>query len=133
MLDTAGIAISTAEEQYEGPPTLAFDGDNFLVAWTAADTDHVPINYGIYGARVTQAGVALDTARIAISTRTYYQEHPALAFDGENFLVVWQDQRSGSDGIYGARVTPAGAVLDTAGIAISAAADSQSTPALAWF
>jgi len=133
VLDTAGIAISTAEEQYEGPPTLAFDGDNFLVAWTAADTDHVPINYGIYGARVTQAGVALDTARIAISTRTYYQEHPALAFDGENFLVVWQDQRSGSDDIYGARVTPAGAVLDTAGIAISAAADSQSTPALAWF
>jgi hypothetical protein len=47
--------------------------------------------------------------------------------------VVWQDQRSGSDDIYGARVTPAGAVLDTAGIAISAAADSQSTPALAWF
>lgn len=40
-----------------------------------------------------------------------------MAFDGANFLVVWQDFRSGKHyGIYAARVTPAGKVLDAEGL-----------------
>ena len=131
VLDPAGIAISTARD-YQWSTTLAFDGENFLVAWAAVDIFHIPMDRGIYGARVTPTGVVLDTARIAISTTTGYQESPALAFDGTNFLVTWQDQRSGSDDIYGARVTRAGLVLDTAGIAISTGTDSQLCPTLAF-
>ena len=56
-----------------------------------------------------------------------------MAFDGTNFLVVWQDGRSGSDfDIYGARVSRAGAVLDGAGIPISTAANDQVDPAVAF-
>ncbi len=124
VLDTAGFAISTATRGYD--PVLAFDGENFLVVWhdygTASD---------IYAARVTPAGVVLDTAGFTISTAANSQTYPALAFDGENTLVVWQDGRSGSD-IYGARVTPAGVVLDTAGFAISTATNSGYVPALAF-
>jgi len=130
VLDPSGIAISTAASN-QCYPALAFDGTNFLVVWQESRSGES--GYDIYGARVTPAGVVLDTSSIAISTTANDQWYPALAFDGTNFLVVWQESDSGSsDDIYGARVTPAGVVLDTSGIAISTAANSQSDPALAF-
>ena len=128
VLDTAGVAISTATND-QSYPALAFDGENFLVAW--ADY-RISSSWDIYGARVSRDGIVLDPTDIAISTATGTQSHPVLACDGENCLVVWADRRSGSSDIYGARMTPTGAVLDTAGIAISTAADNQYFPALAF-
>src|SRR5215210_1501564 len=66
------------------------------------------------------------------------QLKPSIAFDGTNYLVVWQDGRS--DGppadngyeIYGARVSQAGTVLDPVGIAISTATSSQYAPSVAF-
>ncbi len=54
----------------------------------------------------------------------YDQASPAVAYDGTNFLVVWQDFRDGgsSSDIYGTRVSGTGAVLDSCGFAISTAA-----------
>jgi len=126
-LDTSGIPVSTAaSDQYD--PAIAFDGTNFLVVWRDERGGE-----DIYGARVTQSGVVLDSAGLAITTAAYEQANPTLAFDTANFLVVWADQRNvtGFD-IYGTRVTPAGRVLDTSGIAISTAAKGQYTPALAF-
>lgn len=57
-------------------------------------------------------------------------DSPALGFDGTNYLVVWVDGRFDIGDIYGARVTPAGTVLDTR--AISSATDQQCSPALAF-
>ncbi|MEO0081999.1 MAG: hypothetical protein ABIL25_06885, partial [candidate division WOR-3 bacterium] len=129
VLDPQGFAISTAAD-WQFYPVLAFSGTNFLVVW---QDDRSGSGYDIYGAHVTPSGTVLDPAGIAISTAAYGQQAPALAFDGTNFLVVWQDNRSGSNwDIYGARVTPSGTVLDPAGIAISTAANSQSAPALAF-
>jgi hypothetical protein len=62
----------------------------------------------------------LDCAGIPISTAASGQEYPSVAYDGANYLVVWDDHRSG---ICGARVSPAGSVLDPAGIPISALTD----------
>jgi hypothetical protein len=129
VLDPSGIAISTAA-YCQRRPAVAFDGANCLVVWEddrSADTSH------IYGARVSQAGTVLDPTGIAISTAAYGQSFPAVAFDGTNFLVVWQDWRSGVDSdIYGARVTQAGVVRETSGIGISRAADYQLYPAVAF-
>ncbi len=127
MLDPNGIAISTAADG-QWSPGLAFDGTDFLVVW--GDRRSGPCD--IYGTRVTPAGVVLDSSGIAISTAADDQWSPALAFDGTNFLVVWQDSRSGSHDIYGTRVTPGGVVLDTLGIAVSTAAKNQRDPALAF-
>jgi len=124
VLDTSGFVITrAAREQFT--PALAFDGANFLVVWE----DHRSGYSNIYGARVTPAGAVLDPQGIAISDTAANQMYPVLAFDGENFLVTWEDWRSDSD-IYGARVTPGGAVLDTDGIVISQASDRQYSPAL---
>ena len=85
-------------------------------------------------ARVSAEGSLLQTA-IPISTATGHQSYPAVAAQSGAspfYLVVWQDQRSDTGDIYGARVSQAGALLDPAGIAISAASHGQMYPAVAF-
>jgi hypothetical protein len=55
-----------------------------------------------------------------------------VAFNGTNFLIVWQNQPANqSAGIFGARVTPAGALLDLSGFAISTAPRILTAPHVA--
>jgi hypothetical protein len=60
------------------------------------------------------------------------RDHSAVAFDGTNFLVVWQDMRGETIDIFGTRVSPEGAVLDPTGIPVSTAAGDQDAPSIAW-
>ena len=116
VLDGAGIPISTAAND-QSAPAVAFDGTNFLVVWQDGRSG---TNSDIYGARVSRAGAVLDGTGIPISTAANDQYAPAVAFDGTNYLVVWQDRRSGTTyDIYGARVSRAGVVREPAGFAIS--------------
>ena len=128
ILDGTGIPISVATRD-QNAPAVAFDGTNYLVVWvdgrsgTATD---------IYGSRVTKAGSVLDTTGIPISVATRNQITPAVAFDGTNYFVVWQDFRAGVDpSIYGTRVTTTGTVLSGAGTPLSTNIDAV-TPALAF-
>ena len=128
VLEPAGFALSAAANS-EREPAVAFDGTNYLVVWTDHRGGEVP---DIYGQRVTPAGGLLDPA-FPVSAANRDQSAPEVAFDGTNYLVVWQDLRSGTDSdIYGARVSPAGAVLDTVGFPIATAADEQTEPAVAF-
>ncbi len=83
---------------------------------------------------MSAAGGVLDPAGIAISTAANNQSTAAVAWNGTDFLVVWQDERPGASNydIYGSRVSVTGTVLDPAGIPISTAANYQAGPALAW-
>jgi hypothetical protein len=128
VLDPDGIAISTAlNTQYV--PVVTSNGDDFFVAWQDA-------RYGtrdIVGARVSSEGVVRDTTGILIAVAGNQQEYPAVAFDGTNYFVVWQDSRSGGiPDIYGCRVSTAGVALDTSGILISNASGSQKLPSVAF-
>ncbi len=129
VLDSVGFVISDAPYgQYS--PALAFDGADFLVAWRdyRGGRDY----YGLYGTRVTPQGAVLDSAGIYLSQAADYRCPPALAFDGANFFVAWEDWRSGSDyDVYGTRVTPEGTVLDSAGVVISHVANRQYAPRVA--
>ncbi|MEO0067797.1 MAG: hypothetical protein ABIK23_01530 [candidate division WOR-3 bacterium] len=128
VLDSAGIPISTAENN-QTDPAVAFDGTNYLVVWSDSRSG----NSDIYGARVTPAGVVLDSAGIPISTAANFQGYPAVAFSGTNYFVAWHDNRRGTwSDVYGARVAPDGTVLDPSGISISAAANTQAHPAVAF-
>jgi hypothetical protein len=109
---------------------VTHDGTNFLVVWQDRRST---TNYDIYGARVSTAGTILDTSGIPISIAANDQAAPAVASNGTNSLVVWQDTRSGgSSDIYGARVNSTGTVLNTSGILISTAANAQQSPAVAY-
>ncbi|MEO0070349.1 MAG: hypothetical protein ABIK18_06120, partial [candidate division WOR-3 bacterium] len=129
VLDSAGIPISTILS-YKSSPAVAFDGTNYLVVWE--EYGGGTASYDIYGARVSQNGTVLDPNGIPISTAVNEQRFPAVAFDGTKFLVVWQDKRSGSWDIYGARVSRYGTIFDTLGIPISTAVNEQGSPAVAF-
>jgi hypothetical protein len=122
VLDPSGLLISTAPGN-QGRPMLAHDGMNFLVVWHESRSD---TGYDVYGARVRSDGTVLDSSGIPIATAIGNQFYPSVAFNGTNFLVVWNESVSGSsDNIYGARVSSAGAVLDPSGILISTTPSSD--------
>ena len=115
------------------PPTgsqaglaVGFDGTNHLVVWSDARGG---TGQDLYGARVSKAGVVLGSAPIVISAASGDEVAAAVAFDGTNYLVVWQDSR-GSTGrdIYGARVSPDGTVLDPGGSRSARRSSTRSSP-----
>ena len=118
VLDTREIVISNAPGS-KGKPSIASDGTNYLAVW---ENEHNG-NSNIYGARISQSGIVLDSGCIAISTIPDLGRNPSVAFDGTNYLVVWRNESLYQ--LYGARVTPAGEVLDPGGIAFPTASDCQ--------
>jgi hypothetical protein len=129
VLDPDGILLAYS---YNSPtqqsPVAAFDGTNYLAVWQD-DRDQYP---DIYAARVTSDGTILDPEGILVGTGFQYGSTPAVAFDGTNFLVVWSAWSGMDCDIYGARVTPAGVVLDPAGIPIAASQYFETDPDLAF-
>lgn len=127
VLDSEGILVTRAARE-QMVPALGFDGVNYLVVWE----DHRGGYSDIYGARIAPGGIVLDPSGFVVSQAEDDQWYPALGFDGENFLVVWQDYRNDPNApdIYGARVTPAGVLLDTNGFAVTQAPDRQYAPGL---
>jgi hypothetical protein len=129
VLDPEAIHISRAGNS-QRRPVLAFAGENYLVAWQ--DRRNGPDN-DIYCARVDRNGQVLDSAGLPVCVMANAQERPAIAFDGTNCLVIWQDmRRDDSADIYAARIDQSGNVLDPGGFAVSARGDSQQAPAVAF-
>jgi hypothetical protein len=131
--------VETANEQLS--PAVGSNGDGFLVVW--ADSRNQELGQGylgvvtdIYGVRLDGAGRVLDPAGIPIARAPMGQSFPALASDGDRYLVVWTDGRAG-DGpahIYGTFVTRDGAVTDPSGFQISdgAPGENELRPSVAW-
>lgn len=127
LLDT--IPIQLTPGQYpQCPPEIAFDGTNFFVVWQ--DARHGWDNVDIYGARVTQDGVLLDTNGIPLCTASSCQYAPQIKFDGQNYCVIWEDWRNGDyTDIYGCYMNPAGTVIEE--FLVSDQPNLQLEPALA--
>ena len=114
------VIIPSGQEEHS--PSVAASSSGYLVVWQ----DQRNGNADIYGARVTTAGVVSDPAGLPISTAANDQASPSVAASSSGYLVVWRDERGGSDlDIYGTRVTTAGVVSDLDGIAISTNAASS--------
>ncbi|HTW92052.1 MAG TPA: hypothetical protein VMH22_10130 [bacterium] len=119
VLDPVGFPVNDAPGNKQSLAT-GFGDSLYLVAW--ADYRSVDGSTDIWCARVDSNGTVLDSAGIVVCAATGYQDQPDISFDGQNFLVVWQDYRSGmTDNIYAARVSPAGVVLDPGGFVVAAA------------
>lgn len=112
VLDPGGIVISNADI-HQSLPKVIFDGNNYFIVWMDW-RNYGTTEWDIFGARVTPQGVVLDPGGIPICTAPYDQGYPSVAYDGEDYIVLWEDYRSQETcDIYGARITTNGVVLDT--------------------
>jgi len=114
---------------------VAFDGTRFLVVWqTRREGD--PERWDVFGCFVSPAGAT--TAPFQISQSTSASHNPlCLAFDGSNYLVVWnRDIGSGYPeptdwDVYGRLVSPAG-TFPSAEFGMLTASGSQALPTVAF-
>jgi len=117
VLDPAGIPIFT---YYPGAysPEVSFDGTNYLVSWIDVRNGHSDV----FGRRVTTGGDVLDPPEgIAIAVDSTSEQVVVQVSGAGNNLVVYRIARANGDSLdlFGARVTPAGQVLDSLGLPIA--------------
>ena len=130
--DTNDILVSKSGSE-QSSPAVAFNGTNYLVVWQD-ERNFMTNSTDILGTRVSAAGSVLDLHGINICTQLAAQQHPSVGASGGVFLVAWEDSRNlAFDGvdIYATRVDGTGAVLDPAGLALSATPNNKSAPSVA--
>ncbi|HVL34003.1 MAG TPA: hypothetical protein VM600_10550 [Actinomycetota bacterium] len=130
-------AILSLDAAVESPPfsilpggtevDAGSDGNRFIVV-ASFSRDGAPAN--IEGAFVSTTGSAGTPFTISTGSRDEIQ--PRVTWSHPVFFVAWSDRRNstGTYDVYGARISAAGSVLDTSGIAIARRDRQQWTPAL---
>ena len=86
----------------------------------------------IYAARLDASGNVIDQHPIVVSQGSYNQGKPQVAWNGQNWLVVWVQELENNYPFFeirGVRISSAGAVLDATPITISPAMQNLSFPA----
>ncbi|MBI3621448.1 MAG: hypothetical protein HY208_04595 [Nitrospirae bacterium] len=99
------VNIDTSDGLDDRAPAAAFDGTNFMTVYeeTVTSTDH-----DLIGAVANEGGSVLGY--VLIETSPNDDRAPAVAFDGTNYLVVYQETAGAEHNIMGIFVSPAGAV-----------------------
>lgn len=125
VLDPDGFFVTRTRSRHEDYPCLTYGGGQFFAAWHDSTGDN------LMGGRIDTAGHSLDTLGITISNAQSGQRLPNVAFDGTDYFVAWEDERSDIGDIYCARVSTSGAVLHPQGLPVAVAPWRQSYPAVA--
>ncbi len=108
-----------------------FDGTNYLLVWQLGTPNN---GCKIQGQFVSQTGTLVgsnfDIRPVGMATGVD-QIYPAVKFNGTNYLVVWDDDRTGSRDIYGQLVGTDGSMVGS-DFPISTAGNDQMLVDLAW-
>jgi hypothetical protein len=110
---------------HDTSPQVASDGTNFLVVY---DETVTAANHDVIGAFVNQGGGVLSYVNIETSAND--DRIPRVAFDGTNYLVVYQEDNGADHDVMGLFVSPGGAV--GAPFAIDNSAGDDLAPAVAF-
>ena len=91
-------------------PSIAMDADgDFVVVWQSNAQEGLASGYGVYGKRYNSSGVAQGTEFLVNTFTSGAQRSASVAMDRDgDFVVVWQSQDGGGDGIYGQRYNATG-------------------------
>lgn len=127
VLDGSGVQVSISAKN-EFVPDVAFNGTKYLVVWeyqfNGSDDD-------VYSSLVTAAGLPQGGGSI-VANPSARQRDPAVASDGSGWFVVWEDNQSGANDIYGSLINSSGNPPDFTGSPICTVADDQSDAAIAF-
>lgn len=126
----------TAAATDESAVAVASSGAGYLVVWEDLRDEGVS-HSDIYGQLVSATGVLVgDDFRISGPLATAEEKAPAVAWNGSEYLVVWEDTRNTAErqtDIYGRRVSAAGVALESDfRITGAGALGSEDSPAVAW-
>ncbi|GEL73251.1 Ig-like domain-containing protein [Myxococcus virescens] len=127
---TYGTNLTPSVSGGQTDPAIAFNGTDYLVAWTDYRNSSTT-RYDIYAARVSRTGTVSAVGGFVLSNASGSQAAPAVASAGRDWLVVWHDERSAGQDIYGTRVSAAGAVMEPSGLAIATTSTAQRNPTVA--
>jgi hypothetical protein len=125
-LDATARAVSSAVFAQSSPAVTTSAG-NFFAVW---NDSRGGVDRDIFGARVTSAGVVLDTGGKPITTATGDQLVPDIATNGTVSLVAWEDRRNGNFDIFGALVDNVTGNVLVPDLVICSAAGDQGRPAI---
>lgn len=118
VLDTIGKPLLTNTTTKLQHPSISYGGGEYLISFT--DRRGNPFKYAIdddiYVSRVDIAGNTIDSSGIPLTLSTQHQRMPAVGFDGENHLVVWEDERGEDIDLYGALIDTSGNILTPPGV-----------------
>jgi hypothetical protein len=130
VLDPLGIDISIGANA-QTVSDAAFDGTNTFVVWY--DNREVAPGLQLYGGRVGPEGQVLDGTGIPLSDGDQVSAS-SVAFDGDNFLVVWSEMREdrGEQAIRAARVNRSGVLLGRFDIAVAGPDQRVGEPGVAF-
>jgi MYXO-CTERM domain-containing protein len=116
-VSSAGAVVAVtgdvlADGVYRSQLAAAGDGSSYYAVY---------LEDVVRGGRLGPTLAKLDPSSVLIAAAANAQRYPASAYNGTSWLVVWEDGRDGQPRTYGTRVSPAGLVLDPAGIPIGPA------------
>ncbi len=111
-IDAAGHRSRAAMAMSDGHIAITVDEHTLVGSRYPAVLD--PIIYSEQGVGDNVAGPAYGQ-----------QTNPAIASDGESYLIVWEDSRTEIPRIFGARVSHDGLVLDPVGFPISGSTSAK--------
>jgi hypothetical protein len=122
QLLTSGASLALSGSNFSiastgGQPSIASNGGDYAIAYSSSPFSSAN---EAYLAALTTAGSS-QFAPERMSNSSNAQLSPTVAFDGTNFLAVWEDFRHAANAtdIFGTRIAPDGTILDPTGIAIS--------------
>lgn len=124
----------SSESTYNAKPSLAVGPNHALVVWQKNPGSSVTED--VVARLVTGSDLTLPGANITVSAAALSQQRPAVAWDGSQYVVTWQDTRANAAtylfdrraDVYAARVSAAGIVLDPAGIPLATDATPEGWP-----
>jgi hypothetical protein len=119
--DTAVRPATNSQQEH----SAAKGGNQYLVAWSdsrgrSSGSQTIQGDGDVFGIRLDANGDAIDAVPFLIAGGMGLQRYPTVAWNGENWLVVYQSQDPVGEyfetQIRAVRVSPSGAVLDAAPI-----------------
>ena len=135
-LDETGTAVApTGMVVMDNVPTtdlvIAWNGTSYYTLWGIDRTDGT-YTKDWFGSRISGAFELQDQPPQAIAIGPWQELAPAIASNGQGYLVAWQDRRNDESDIVAARLDVNGATLDQDAIVLQTFRGRQEQVSVAW-